>query len=194
MKKLKTYNLKLTAGSGGFTLIEAMISTAVFALAMVSIMGIYGSMQRLNQRSAAVQAITQNARFVHEDLTKLVANGSVDYARYTSGTIAQPSATELLVLDREGTQVRVYQSGNSLNIQKGPPGSTNISTLTGSDVVVLDFKVFITPATNPFPTGAGTPKEQPTVGIFLDLQANTSARDQVHQSFQTSIATRQYPD
>ncbi len=178
----------------GFTIIEALVSMAVFAVAMTSIVGVYLSIQRLNHRSAAIQAITQNARFIHEDLTKLIANGSIDYTRYPVGTVPQPSATELLLIDKDGVQVRVYQTGTILNIEKGVPGSSSVSAYSGDDVQVLGFQVYITPSTNPFPIGAGTPREQPTVGIFLDLISNLGTRDQVRQSFQTSVATRQYPE
>lgn len=175
--------------SPGFTLIEALVAAGVFVIAMMSITGIYASVQRLNQRSAALQAIGQNARFVYEDLTKLIANGTVDYNRYPGRTVPQPNTNQLFVLDKDGTQVRVFRSGNTLRIRKGG----NTSDYTGSNVRVLNFRVFITPATNPFPVTGGSPREQPTVTMFLDLEANLGARDRVRQSFQTTVATRQYP-
>lgn len=175
----------------GFTLIEALVAAGVFVIAMMSITGIYVSVQRLNQRSAALQAIGQDARFVQEDLTKLIANGTVDYSQYPGRTVPQPSTNQLWVLDKDGIQVRVFRSGNILRIRKGPAGNT--TDYTGSNVRVLNFRVFITPATDPFPVGGGSPREQPTVTVFLDLEANLGARDRVRQSFQTTAATRQYP-
>ncbi|OGE82822.1 MAG: hypothetical protein A2846_00680 [Candidatus Doudnabacteria bacterium RIFCSPHIGHO2_01_FULL_49_9] len=189
-----TFHIPHSTFQRGFTLVEALVSAAVFAVCMSSIVGIYVSLQKINQRSAAIQAVAQNARFVHEDLTKLLANGWIDYSRYSSGTVPQPDTDELNVIDRLGEQVRIFFAGDVLYIEKGPAGAGYISAFTGSDVKVLDWRIYITPATNPFPVGGANPQEQPAVGVFLDLESNLDARERARQSFQTTITTRQYPD
>ncbi|TSA45721.1 prepilin-type N-terminal cleavage/methylation domain-containing protein [bacterium] len=168
----------------GFTLIETIVSVSLFASAMTGIAGVYLSVQRLNQVNTSMQAIHQNGQFILEDLTKIIRNGAVDYARY-GASVPQPSSPHLYLLDQNGVQVDVYQSGANLVINKTGAGSTNYN---GQEVTVLIFKAYIWPATNPFPGGT----EQPTVTIFLNLQANVNGRDKSVIPFQTTVATRQY--
>ncbi len=169
----------------GFTLIEAVVATAVFAMTMTSIVGVYIAVQRLNRQSASLQALQQNGRFISEDVTKLIRNGQIDYARY-GASVPQPTTPNLYAIDRDGMQVWVYRSGDSLILDKGSYGSAN---LTSKEVKVLNFQVFVWPATDPFPGGT----EQPTVTMYLDLQANISSQDVTRFPFQITVATREYP-
>lgn len=175
-----------TGSEKGFTLIEAVTAVSVFAVAVTSIVGVYTGVQRLNQQSAALQALQQNGRFITEDITKIIRNGQIDYARY-GGQVPQPAAQNLYLIDRDGVQIRVYQQGNDLIIEKAGIGS---STFSGREVKVLNFLVFIWPAANPFPAGS----EQPTVSVFLELESNINQREKTRIPFQTTAATRQYPE
>ncbi|OGE79477.1 MAG: hypothetical protein A2751_01520 [Candidatus Doudnabacteria bacterium RIFCSPHIGHO2_01_FULL_46_14] len=190
-KKLKSYKLQ-----AGFTLIEAVVSAGVFALAATSIVGVYTSIQRINSRARALEAIEQNIRFINSDLTKLISNGSIDYARYTGGSVPQPSTPDLYLSDESGQQVYIHLSSlapfDSLMIEKG--AIPNTSVYNSQDVKVLNFKVYIAPATNPLVSGPGAPNEQPTVTIFIEFQANLGGRDAVRQTYQTTVATKQYPE
>lgn len=173
---------------GGFTLMEAIVAVSVFAIAATSIVGVYLSVQRLNQASAALQALQQNGRFMTEDITKVVRNGQVDYARYGGGGVPQPATPHLYLLDRDRVQIDIYQSGNNLVLDKLGVGSTNFS---GTEVAIKNFQVYVSPAANPFAGGAV--KEQPTVTLYLDLESNINARDKTRYVLQTTVATRQYP-
>lgn len=169
----------------GFTLIEAVVATTVFAVAMTSMVGVYVSVQRLNSQSSSLQALQQNARFINEDLTKTINNGQIDYARY--GSVPQPFATDLYLRDKDQVQIRIYRSGNDLMVDKAGVGT---AWLTGREVRVLNFQVYIWPATNPFPGGT----EHPTVTLYLDMENNLNRRDRTRLKFQTTMATREYPE
>lgn len=194
----KTYNLQLTTygSSRGFTLIEAVVATSVFAIAITSMVGVYVAIQRLNQASAALQALQQNARFITEDITKIVRNGQVDYARYVStygiSGVPQPlaSPSRLFLIDQDGVSIEISQSGDDLRIEKTGIGATNYS---GREVKVLDFKAYVWPALNPFAVGA-TVREQPTVTIYLNLESNINPRDKTRFPMQITVATRRYPE
>ena len=125
----------------GFTLIEAVVSASIFALAATSIAGVYIAVQRLNQRSASLQALQQNARYLSEDVTKIIRNGQVDYGRYLqqygASGVPQPSAAHLYLIDQDNVQNDIYQSGDYMWLDKTGVGSTNFS---GREVKVLNFK------------------------------------------------------
>ncbi len=178
--------------SRGFTLIEAVIAAGVFALASTSIVGVYTSIQKLNRRSTALEAIEQNIRFLNEDLTKTIASGSIDYAAYPGGIVPQPYTADLFLFDRNNNRLRIYQSGNALMLQKTTAGATAV--YTGSDIKIIGFKVYVFPQSNPFPITVGTPREQPTVTIYLEFESNVGPQDIVRQVYQVTAATKQYPE
>ena len=169
-----------------FTLIEAVVSVSIFAIAMTSIVGVFVSVQRLNSESISLQFLQQNGRFIIEDLTKMIRNGQIDYGSYLGG-VPQPSTDTLRIINQNSENVSIFKLGDDLIIDRSGIGS---SALTGTEVKVLDFKVYIWPATNPFPGGT----EQPTVTVFIDLESNINPRDTVRIPFQTTVSTRQYPE
>lgn len=175
--------------NNGFTLIEALVATTLFAVTMASIVGVYLSVQRLNQTSAAVQTLQENGRFLIENLTKMIRNGEIDYARYGGG-VDQPSDNFLDIVDEDGLPVEIrYTPPAELVIDRGALGS---SSYLGNEVTVKNFKVYIWPQTNPFPKTVSSPKHQPTITIYFNLESNINARDKISMPFQTTIATRQY--
>lgn len=169
----------------GFTLIEAVVSVSVFALVIVSIIGVYLAVQRLNQQSAAMQILEQNARFIAEDITKFVRNGQIDYSRYSGSVAPQPYTTDLFLLDRDNVRLHIYKSGTNLILDKSGAGTANF---TGSDLRVLDFKAFIWPAADPIPGGS----EQPAVTVYMDMETDVNSLAKARFPFQITVATRQY--
>ena len=187
-KKFGNCNFGFGVSQQGFTLIEAVVSISVFAVAVTSIVGVYLSVQKLNQQSTALQLLQQNGRSLSEGITKFIRNGQVDYSRYPSGTVQEPSTSDLYLIDQDGVNIRIYKSGDNLMIDKG---GSNISAFSGSEVKVLDFKAYIWPANDPF--GSGEIKEQPTVTLLLDLESNINQRDKVRIPFEITASRRQYP-
>ena len=70
--------------SRGFTLIEAIVATSVFAFIVSSILGVYIATFQLDRKSRAHRAVAQNARFISEFIGKEVRNGTIDYSSYCS--------------------------------------------------------------------------------------------------------------
>ena len=173
----------------GFSLIEALVAATIFAIAATSMTGVYLAVQRLNQAARSLTAVQQNARFVMEDISKIVRNGQINYAAY-GGPVPQPSAQYLYLIDRDGQPVRIsYNAGNqTLDLQKGSGATTNYM---GAEVRVLNFRAYVWPDNDPFIIPV--PLEQPTVTVFLDLQSNLNPRFVERAQMQTTVATRQYP-
>ena len=165
------------------------MAVGVFAVAITGILGVYLSVQRLNRASASLQALQQNGRFILEDISKIVRNGRIDYARYPGGQVPEPATANLYLLDVEGTPVFIRRSGESLLVDRG--GGT--STYHGREVRVLNFRAYVWPPTNPFTVAPPGPNEQPTVTVFLELESNVFATDRNQAFFQTTVATREYP-
>ena len=179
----------------GFTLLESIVATAVFAVAMTSIAGVFLSLQRIYGTNSSLQALQQNARFVSEDITKTIRNGRIDYDSYSCSifpnTVCQPYVADLYLRDTDNLLHRIYKPDGEEYLQVVKILGT--SQLTGSEVRVLNFRVYIWPPCDPSGFICGfLYDEQPTVTVFFELESNLNSRDKIRMPFQITAATRQY--
>lgn len=63
----------------GFTLIEIVVATTVFAIVFVALLSLFNYVLKINRRSEALRQASQGARNFVELLVKEVRNGQVDY-------------------------------------------------------------------------------------------------------------------
>ena len=170
----------------GFTVIESIVAVSVFALTVTSVIGSFIAIIRIDEKSRGIRVVAQNVRFVSEYLTREIRNGYVRYSAY-GASVAQPGPVTVLYLnDHTGTPIDITLSGGKLRLTRG--GST--TDLTGNDVVVSSFAVWIFPATNPYPVGS----VQPRVTFTFTIRSNISIRptDQTTIQYETSASPRYY--
>ena len=63
----------------GFTLMEIMVATVLFAIVFSSLLGLFNYVLKINRRTEAVRQASQGARDFVEFLVKEVRNGQIDY-------------------------------------------------------------------------------------------------------------------
>lgn len=172
----------------GFTLIEAVVATAVFAFVIVSVLGVYLATLQLDSRTRAQRAVTQNARFIMEYLAKEVRNGRVDYGAYSGGNAS--NINELFIRNQLDESERIFISNQNLILAKGGD-STNLNS---SEVKVSDVKFIVSPLVEPY-TPAKNANVQPHVTVIMKLSANLGNRqqDQSAINLQSTFSTRYYP-
>src|SRR6185295_11973130 len=136
----------VTRNKHGFTLIEAVVATAVFAFVISSILGVYISTLQLDRKTRAERAVINNGSFIMQFLAKEVRNGSINYASY-AGPIATP-APDLYVVNQGNELERFYLSGTNIMLSK-PSVSATPSNLNADDVKVTNLKFLISPASDP---------------------------------------------
>ena len=177
-------NLPLT----GFTLVEALVATAVFAFVISSIIGVYLSVLQLDRKARAQSTVSQNARFIMEFLAKEVRNGKIDYAAYPSGLATTTS--DIYVLNQAGEAEYINLVGTNLVLTKNS-ASSNINS---NSVKVTKAEFFVQPAGDPF-NPAKTYNTQPHVTVVLELTSNYGSRtgDISVMNLQSTFATRSYP-
>ncbi|OGE80370.1 MAG: hypothetical protein A2826_02850 [Candidatus Doudnabacteria bacterium RIFCSPHIGHO2_01_FULL_43_23] len=173
----------------GFTLVEALVSTAVFAVALSSIIGSFLAVLRISAKSKAIRVVEQDARFVSELLVREIRNGSLSYSAYSGGTIASPTQT-LHLVGSEGVAESIFLSGTSIALTKG--GTT--SNITSNKVLVSNMNFYIAPSTNPFCVGC--PDVQPRITFTFTLTSNINTRptDQAKTVIQSTVSSRSYPE
>jgi len=71
-----THNQQLTTRSRGFTLVEVMISTTLFTVAVILSLGAVLSANAAYQRASAQRALMDNISYIMEDMTRNLRLGS----------------------------------------------------------------------------------------------------------------------
>lgn len=178
-------------GQKGFTLIEAVVATSVFAFVISAVLGVYISVTQLDSKTRAQRAVTQNARYVMEYLAKEIRNGQIDFDSYPSGNTSGVDQ-DLYIINQAGEAEHFYLNGNNIVLSK-IAGTTNLNS---SSIIVTRFKTLVSPSTTPFTVSATpTVNEQPRVTIILEMASNygNRANDQASISIQTTFAVRNYP-
>lgn len=182
---------KFLSKQKGFTLIEAVVATAVFAFIITAILGVYIAISQLDTKTRAQRAVAQNARYITEFIAKEVRNGKIDYASYPSQS-AHTIESDLYIINQAGEQERFRLNGQNIQLIK----AAGTSNLNSSSVKVNKFRVLVAPNTNPFTTTRPpTVNEQPRATIILELEYTYGNRaiDKELINVQSTFVTREYP-
>jgi hypothetical protein len=98
----------------GFTLIEAIVATALFAFVVTSVLGVYMSVLRLDTRTRALRAVADDGRFIMDFLAKEIRNGRIAYEDYTNNLTCKTSCgatyspTDLYIVNQNDEHERIY--------------------------------------------------------------------------------------
>lgn len=178
----------------GFTLIEAIVSVAVFAMTLTAVVGSFLAVLRIDQKGRAARTVEQNARFISEYLTREIRNGYINYGtsplNYSGSSVPQSVASDLRLINNAGEHTRVYLSNGVLYLEKNGIGTTNLS---GQDVTISNLGFYIYPAQDPY-NGGGT-AVHPRVTFVFTITSNTTTRtiDQSRITIESSVSSRDFP-
>lgn len=76
--------------SKGFTLIEVVVATTIFAVVTAGMMTLFNYTLKINRRAEAVRQATQGIRNFTEFLVKTIRNGQIDYSVVNGATVQTP--------------------------------------------------------------------------------------------------------
>src|SRR3989338_4655423 len=117
----------------GFTLIEALVSTAIFALVVTSVLGVYMTTLQLDTRTKSQRLVLQNTRYIMEFLAKEIRNGSIDYTGTNNSTrlslVNQLNEAEVVSLDSTNPSkpnLVLSKNGSSTNLNSGEVSVDNL--------------------------------------------------------------------
>ena len=185
----KNSKLKIRNSDLGFTLMEAVVATALFAFVVSSVIGVYLSVIQLDRKARSQRIVAQNARFIMDFLAKEVRNGSINYnCSQWNGIVVGTS--NLCVQNQANELERFYLSGTNLKLEKNN-SSTNMNS---SKVLVSDLKFYVSPAEDPY-TPAKTYNVHPHVTVVLELTSNygTAPTAVAKIRIQDTFTPRYYP-
>jgi len=189
-------------GQEGFTLIEIMVSVAIFAIVMTISMGAIFTIISNDRKAQAIKSVMNNLDSALEDMTRTIKTGS-EYSVTTPCAGAQVDESDTLKVgnavvdvgtddgsgDGGGGAPVVYSLTDNHQILKttGNPGDTNYSSYTvTAPEVTIERMCFYVSGNNP----DNTPdNEQPEVLMIIEGYAGTG-QTVTHFNLQSSISQR----
>ena len=167
----------------GFTLIEAIVATAVFAFAMSAILGSFLSVMRINAKTRSIRTVEENARFITEFFTREIRNGVIDFGAsgYNHTIPSQGRVGTLYLINRNGETERFSAVSGVIQLVKAGASTT----LSGSDVIIPALNFYIRPTTQ------GN-QELVTFSFQISSNLGSNVADKSSLTIQSSVAARDY--
>ncbi len=170
----------------GFTLIEMIVSVAIFSLVVVVSTGAIFTIIRTNQKVQTIKTVMESLNFTIESVNR-VLRFSTDYHCGTTGTLSlpknctYPSGDSFIAYKdyRDGTTKRFRLNGTSL--EKGDSSGV-YSSMTGADVNITRLSFYV--------ENAESVTVQPRVKIVIQGFAGTKPDTRTSFNVETMISQR----
>lgn len=187
----------------GFSAVEMLVVIAIFAVASVTITATYINFSRLHRRVANAEALGEDLRYTAELIVRSARSNTIDYPSLPS-SIASPSSTLRLVslggspiwIQRFATSSSVCTGLNVACLGLSTDSGTNWSAITGRNIAINRFDVYITPTQDPFEAvgiGVYSSNDQPRVTFQIDATYLTNnPLESADLRLQTSVSSRLY--
>lgn len=197
-----TRRSKVEQEKAGFTLVEVLVSLAVFSVIATIATSMTLSFYRTQRKTESMEELSFAARSLMERLAQEIREGEINYQAYTGGEVVLPEDT--LYLTDVDSQPIIFQKfeedcpQDAATCLKISNDGTNWSSLTPRGIKVDDLRFYITPQKNPFAFDEDLltyqAQDQPSVTILLALEKNKPGllgqKEKV--SLQTSVSSRIY--
>lgn len=183
----------------GFTLVEIIVSTAIFVTVVTAMLSLFNYTLQINRRVQALREVVQGTRTFAEVITREIRNGRIDYsstALECAGDNYQNSKNNALaIVARNGDKLCFYFSDGKMYLRKlTTVGETN-TLLFSSPNFTIDsntFRFTVRPTFNPNPSSPPYPQIQPFVTIIGKFTVNPTAASPTTINYQTTISTDVY--
>jgi len=188
----------------GFTLIELMVSVAIFAVVMVIALGALLSISAANRKAETIASVMNNLNFAIESMTRNIRTG-VDYHCGSSTGGDCTGGSDLFKFTAANGLETVYKFDNSALCQqtsatvgcivRSTDGGTTYAPITAPEVVITNVSAgtggltFYLRGSSLGSTGDNT---QPNVVITVTGYVQTSPTQTAQFALQTSATQRLY--
>ncbi len=183
----------------GFTLIEIIVSTAIFVMVVSSTLGVFNYTLKINRRVQSLRELVQGTRAFTETITREVRNGRIDYDTWTNECTADYYRTpkqSLGIITLSGDKLCFYLNNGVLFVKRQTPTAVTNEPLFNSTrfhIIQSTFRFDVHPVTTPSPRVGGNPGIQPFVTIVAQLSLDSGAgQDSALINYQTTISTDVY--
>ncbi len=167
----------------GFTLIEALVSVAIFAVVVSMAAVLFLSTSNAQRKATNQEKVMREVRQTMESISRLVRMSAVDYDRYDAEGMEISGGPSVLYLMNNNAPVSFSLVGGQIFYERGGAGGV----MTGEDIDVTNLQFFIGPADPDTSTDWPT---QVTVLLTTEREGERGSADILKT--QTTIVTRQY--
>ncbi len=187
----------------GFSAVEMLIVVAIFSIASVAITATFINFTRLHRRVANAEILGEEMRYAAELLVRAARSNTIEYPALPSG-LTSPSST-IHFVSSGGNPIWVQRFATSSSVCAGldvpclglsTDSGTNWSAITGKNVAVHTFDVYVTPTENPFePVGIGVYDNDDQPRVTFQIGATyiaTNPLESANLQLQTSVSSRLY--
>lgn len=192
----------------GFTLIELMVSVAIFSIVMTISLGALLSISAADRKAETISSVMNNLNFAIESMTRNIRTG-YDYhcgsnSGYDCGTGGGAGGTYLKFTSQSGVQtVFQYSTDSTLCAQPTAPqgcilrstdGGTTFVSITAPEVVITNLTFYLRGSYHATPDVVGDPSDllQPNVVITANGYVKISSAQTSAFNIQTSVTQRLY--
>ena len=182
----------------GFTLIEMLVSVAIFATVMVIALGALLSMSESDRKSQTLKSVINNLNFSLDSMSRSLRTGDNyhcdaavppvtdprDCIASVASSIAYRSGAGSTVVYCRGTGTACSSSG--VAVLRSINGGVTFAPITSPEVVISNLTFYV--------VGAQSATIQPKVTILLSGAVQVSGSQQSQFNLQTSVTERLYKD
>jgi prepilin-type N-terminal cleavage/methylation domain-containing protein len=174
--------------SKGFTLIEMLVSLAIFGLLLVAILGVFVHGYTSQNRIIELQAVQRDGSYIMETLSREIrmAKGTLEEDGYSAPGSTNPyfaftnhddKMTIYCLLDGSGN---CRTNGEYFGMYKDGETGGVFTVINSSDVKITELRFYVSPGTS---TAA-----EPAVTIYMTLQSRKDAAAKM--TLQSTVAMR----
>jgi len=183
-----------TLSPKGFTLIEILVSVAIFATVMTMALGALLAMSESDRKAQTLKSVINNLNFSLDAMSRSMRTGVNYHCDVSSLPVTSPrdcasGATSMAFRTAEGVTVRYCRGNGNTCASDGTAvlvskNSAPYAPLTASEVTITNMQFYV--------TGAEDPELQPYVVIYLSGQVPVGGLQVSSFDLQTSVAQRLY--
>ncbi len=200
--KTKNYQLKTFSVQPfrGFTLIEMLVSVALFSVVMLISVGSLIAMAEAARKAETIKSVLNNLNFALDSMSRTVRTGysyhCTDAPGNTYGLMGSPASPQNCgtygssYLALEGSQGNPNGSADQIifrlnngRVEQSSDSGTNFLPLTAPEVVIQSLRFYVTGA----PTGDGS---QPRAVVTLSGYIQVTPTTQTALQLQTTLTQR----
>ncbi len=179
----------------GFTLIEILVSVAIFATVMVISLGALLSMSESDRKAQTLKSVVNNLNFTLDAMSRAMRTGVNYHCDIGQGTVtavrdcAVTPATSMAFLSADGQTIRYCRGNGSTCSSSGTAvlvskGGAAFAPLTAAEVTITNLQFYV--------KGAESAAIQPYVLILLSGRVPVSGSQNSTFDLQTSVTQRLY--
>lgn len=188
----------------GFTLIEMLVSTAIFTIVMVIALGALLAMSESDRKAQTIKSVINNLNFSLDAISRTVRTGYDYHCGSPTGgdCTSPPGGSSFYFTDAEGEQVAYRfentttdggastvcgQSANIGCLARSTDGGSNWAAVTAPEVTLTNLSFYVLGSGE-----SGSDSIQPKLTILISGYVQVTGVSQTAFNLETSVTQRLY--